>query len=87
MKKIIKNMNKDFPPIVFDCDFCGAEFAVSPPEKDMKIDIRLPYPIYRNEDNPFVATGYYKITTYISHCPVCGERVCQKIWEERGLDE
>lgn len=87
MKKIIKSMDKDFPPIVFGCDFCGAEFVVSPPEEDMRIEcVEAPLiekdnmyycghiAIFRNE-HFFKTEGVYRAVAYITHCPVCGEKV------------
>ena len=82
MKKIIKSMEKDFPPIVFGCDFCGAEFVVSPPEEDISIHI-VSFPIYE--------CGLYKeyiITTYFTHCPICGEKAFWKVCEKKeSLDD
>lgn len=82
MKKIIKSMDKDFPPIVFGCDFCGAEFVVNPPEEDMNIHI-VSYPVCEY--------GLYKeyvVTTYYTHCPICGEKVFWKVCEEKeSLDD
>lgn len=75
-------MDKDFPPIVFGCDFCGAEFVVSPPEEDINISIKS-FPIYE--------CGSYKeyiIKTYFTHCPICGEKTFWKICEKKeSLDE
>lgn len=82
MKKIIKSMEKDFPPIVFGCDFCKAEFVVTPPEEDINI-FTVSYPVCE--------CGLYKkynITTYFTHCPICGEKVFWKICEKKeSLDE
>lgn len=80
MKKIIKSVDKAFPLIGFGCDFCGAEFVVSPPEKDMNINV---------ETFPRYEFGSYKesiITTYITHCPVCGERASWSV-KERIYDK
>lgn len=94
MKKIIKSIDKDFPPIVFGCDFCGGEFAVSPPEEDMKIESREK-PIL--DESPTIESGFIfpvynvkgfrKITKYITHCPVCGERVSWSVKKEEYNNE
>ena len=80
MKKIIKSVDKDFPPMMFRCDFCGAEFVVSPPEEDINIDVAI-YPEFNFSSEQCV------ITFYFTHCPVCGERAYWRVEEKRNLDE
>lgn len=96
MKKVIKSMDKDFPPIVFGCDFCGAEFVVTPPEDDMKIEYTEKSIIEENKVQYssvffscvpcFKIVGIKKITTYITHCPICGEKASWAV-EERMYDK
>lgn len=85
MKKVIKSIDKDFPPILFGCDFCRAEFVVCPPEDDMKIEY-AERPIIEEDKPEYSGTSFYyvpcfkiagikEIITYITHCPICGEKV------------
>lgn len=95
MKKIIKTVDKDFPAIIFGCEFCGAEFVVFSPEEDMKIEY-AENPIvedkgiyYYSAFSPYVprfkTTGVKRTTTYITHCPVCGERAYWSTHEKLGI--
>lgn len=95
MKTIVEETVKDFPTINFECDFCETKFTVSPPESDMKTECYV-NPITEVGSveqallffpEKFAVIGLEKITEYITHCPICGERVSWSVTKKENINE